>query len=116
MPCLTEAGRGFHPVKHRLDRAGVIETYKMRKHSTRPLPIWTSPFGRKTEPIDAKAAKNGFNIVRTNLAADVLDDAATVRSDKSLSRVERAFRAIKTVDLHVRSVHHWLGGRGRTSF
>ena len=42
-----------------------------------------------------------------------LDDAATVRSYKSLALVERAFRCIKTVDLQVRPVHHWLADRVR---
>ena len=36
-----------------------------------------------------------------------------MRSYKSLARVERAFRCIKTVDLHVRPVYHWLEGRVR---
>jgi hypothetical protein len=51
--------------------------------------------------------------VRTSLASGVLDDAAAVRSYKSLSQVERAFRCIKTVDLQVRPVHHWLADRVR---
>jgi hypothetical protein len=51
--------------------------------------------------------------VRTSLAAEVLDDDATVRSYKSLFQVERAFRCIKTVDLQVRPVHHWLAERVR---
>ena len=37
----------------------------------------------------------------------------TVRSYKSLSLVERAFRCIKTVDLQVRPVYHWLADRVR---
>ena len=36
-----------------------------------------------------------------------------MRSYKSLSLVERAFRCIKTVDLNVRPVYHWLEGRVR---
>jgi hypothetical protein len=36
-----------------------------------------------------------------------------VRSYKSLALVERAFRCIKTVDLQVRPVHHWLANRVR---
>jgi hypothetical protein len=36
-----------------------------------------------------------------------------VRSYKSLSLVERGFRCIKTVDLHVRPVYHWLADRVR---
>ena len=70
-------------------------------------------FARKTDAIAAEAATDGIYIVRTSLAAEVLDDAATVRSYKSLSQVERAFRCIKTVDLQVRPVHHWLADRVR---
>jgi hypothetical protein len=51
--------------------------------------------------------------VRTSLSEQTLGDAETVRSYKSLARVERAFRCIKTVDLHVRPVYHWLEGRVR---
>jgi hypothetical protein len=51
--------------------------------------------------------------VRTSLAEATLGDAATVRSYKSLALVERAFRCIKTVDLHVRPVYHWLADRVR---
>ena len=32
---------------------------------------------------------------------------------KSLARVERAFRSLKTVDLHLRPIHHWLAPRVR---
>ena len=46
------------------------------------------------------------------LRAD-LGEADTVRSYKSLSRVERAFRCLKTVDLHIRPVYHWLADRVR---
>ena len=51
--------------------------------------------------------------MRTSLSEQTLGDAETVRSYKSLARVERAFRCIKTVDLHVRPVYHWLEGRVR---
>ena len=51
--------------------------------------------------------------MRTSLSEQTLGDADTVRSYKSLARVERAFRCIKTVDLHVRPVYHWLEGRVR---
>ena len=45
--------------------------------------------------------------------SDAIDDAATVRAYKILSMVERAFRCLKTVDLHVRPIHHWLEDRVR---
>ena len=51
--------------------------------------------------------------MRTSLPETALDDAAAVRSYKSLSLVEHAIRSIKTVDLHVRPVYHWLADRVR---
>jgi len=44
---------------------------------------------------------------------DLGPTTATVRSYKSLSLVERAFRCIKTVDLQIRPVYHWLVDRVR---
>ena len=44
---------------------------------------------------------------------DLGPTTATVRSYKSLSLVERAFRCIKTVDLQIRPVYHWLADRVR---
>jgi transposase len=91
----------------------LIEKHKMRKHFDMDITDTTFSFTRKADAITAEAATDGIYIVRTSLAAEVLDDAATVRSYKSLSQVERAFRCIKTVDLHVRPVHHWLADRVR---
>jgi hypothetical protein len=68
-------------------------------------------FARKTEEIAAEAALDGIYVVRTSLPATVLDDPTTVRSYKSLSLVERAFRCLKSVDLQIRPVYHWLADR-----
>src|SRR5277367_5194106 len=91
----------------------VIEQHKMRKHFDLAITDQSFAFTRKTAEIAAEAATDGIYIVRTSLAAEVLDDTATVRSYKSLSQVERAFRCIKTVDLHVRPIYHWLADRVR---
>jgi transposase len=91
----------------------VIEKHKMRKHFDLTITDPSFSFARKTDAIAEEAATDGIYIVRTSLAPEVLDDDATVRSYKSLSQVERAFRCIKTVDLQVRPVHHWLAGRVR---
>ena len=50
---------------------------------------------------------------RASLPADTLDDAGAVRAYKSLALVERAFRCLKTVDLQVRPIYHWLADRVR---
>ena len=47
------------------------------------------------------------------MADDKLSAEETVRSYKSLSRIEQAFCSHKTVDLKVRPVHHRLEGRVR---
>jgi transposase len=91
----------------------VFNTHKMRKHFDPTITDDAFSFARKSAEIAAEAATDGLYVVRTSLAEATLGDADTVRSYKSLSLVERAFRCIKTVDLHVRPVYHWLEGRVR---
>jgi len=91
----------------------VVDRYKMRKHFDLTITDTSFRFARKTDEIAAEAATDGLYIVRTSLAETVIDDTAAVRSYKSLAQVERAFRCLKTVDLHVRPVHHWLAERVR---
>jgi transposase len=91
----------------------VLNTYKMKKHFELNITADAFSFARKAAEIAAEAATDGLYVVRTSLPAATLSDADTVRSYKSLARVERAFRCIKTVDLHVRPVYHWLAGRVR---
>jgi Transposase DDE domain len=96
-----------------LEVGAVLDKHKMAKHFT--LDITDSQFGfaRKAEEIAAEAALDGIYVVRTSLPATVLDDATTVRHYKSLSLVERAFRCLKTVDLQIRPIYHWLADRVR---
>jgi len=91
----------------------VFNTHKMRKHFDLTITDDAFSYVRKSAEIAAEAATDGLYVVRTSLAEATLGDADTVRSYKSLSLVERAFRCIKTVDLHVRPVYHWLEGRVR---
>jgi transposase len=91
----------------------VLNTYKMKKHFDLTIADDSFSFARKTAEIAAEAATDGLYVVRTSLAEATLSDEDTVRSYKSLARVERAFRCIKTVDLHVRPVYHRLEGRVR---
>jgi transposase len=91
----------------------VLNTYKMKKHFDLTITDTTFSLARRTEEIAAEAATDGLYVVRTSLPEARLGDADTVRSYKSLARVERAFRCIKTVNLHVRPVYHWLEDRVR---
>jgi transposase len=91
----------------------VLNTHKMKKHFDLQITDTTFSFARKTAEIAAEAAMDGIYVVRTSLPEDKLDNTQTVRSYKSLSLLERAFRCIKTVDLHIRPVYHWLAERVR---
>src|SRR5437660_1262294 len=91
----------------------VINKHKMSKHFALDITDATFSFARKTTEIAAEAATDGVYVIRTSLPAETFDDAETVRSYKSLALVERAFRCIKTVDLHVRPVYHRLADRVR---
>ena len=91
----------------------VINRHKMAKHFALDISDTSFSFARKDTEIAAEAATDGIYVVRTSLPVASFDDATTVRSYKSLALVERAFRCIKTVDLQVRPVYHWLADRVR---
>jgi transposase len=91
----------------------VIHRHKVAKHFHLDIADAAVSFTRKTSEIAAEAAIDGIYVVRTNLPVETCDDATTVRSYKSLARVERAFRCLKTVDLQVRPIYHRLADRVR---
>jgi hypothetical protein len=86
---------------------------KVGKHFHITITDTTLSFERNHNAIAAEAALDGFYVLRTNVAADVLSAADTVRAYKSLARVERAFRSLKSVDLDIRPVFHWVSPRVR---
>src|SRR6267154_371677 len=92
----------------------VVNRHKVAKHFELSIGEASFSFHRKTEAIAAEAALDGIYVVRTNLPKKLLDDAATVGAYKSLARVERAFRSLKTVDIHLRPVFHWTTLRVRS--
>jgi hypothetical protein len=91
----------------------VLGKHKMAKHFELTITDARFAFARKAEQIAQEAALDGLYAVRTSLPEETLGDEAAVKTYKSLSMVERAFRCLKTVDLHVRPIHHWLTDRVR---
>lgn len=78
---------------------------------------WITPQGlhweRDPERIQRDAALDGIYVLRTTVSEQHLDSAQTVLAYKRLAAVERAFRSLKSVDLHVRPIHHRLPDRVR---
>ena len=91
----------------------VVNQYKVSKHFELLITDDSFTFTRKTQSIAAEAALDGLYIIRTSVKAERMDAATCVRTYKSLAQVERAFRSIKTMDLKVRPIHHYLEGRVR---
>jgi len=92
----------------------VINKYQVAKHFSLTIRDGHFTFTRRTARIEAEAALDGIYIIRTNLPKRRLSDAAAVRAYKRLARVERAFRTLKSIDLQVRPIHHWLPDRVRS--
>jgi len=91
----------------------VLGKHKMAKHFDVTIADDRLAYARKRDEIAQEAALDGLYAVRTSLPEDTLADADAVRAYKSLAQVERAFRCLKTVDLHVRPIYHWLADRVR---
>ncbi|MCP4382713.1 MAG: transposase, partial [Hyphomicrobiales bacterium] len=86
---------------------------KMAKHFVLDIRNGHLSWTRNRQSIAREAQLDGIYVVRTSLPADDLDSAATVQAYKDLSRVERAFRCLKTSDLEIRPVRHWTAQRVR---
>ena len=96
-------------------RAGkVLNRYKMGKHFVLQIGEDSFSYQRKQANIEKEESLDGIYVIRTNVPAEVFSSEQTVRNYKSLSGVERAFRSLKTVDLHVRPIHHRLPDRVRS--
>jgi len=103
--------RGQDKIALRVGR--IINRFNVAKHFDLTITETALSWRRKSEAIAAEAALDGLYAVRTSLPTAQLDAPATVAAYKSLSNVERAFRSIKTVDLHVRPIFHYNAERVR---
>src|ERR1035437_1508658 len=91
----------------------VVGRDKMAKHYPPPITDDTFVFTRDTDQITAEAALDGIYVIATTMAPEQMDAAKVVATYKSLARVERDFRSIKSIDLDLRPIHHWTETRVR---
>jgi len=91
----------------------VVGKHKMAKHFELTIEDASFSFHRKQAEIAAEAALDGLYVIRTSLPEAAIGAADAVSAYKSLSQVERAFRSLKSVDLDIRPIHHWLSDRVR---
>ncbi len=103
--------RGADQIGLRVGR--VINRHKMSKHFVLNIGAESFSYRRDEAAIAKEAALDGIYVIRTSVKPEVFTAQATVKAYKDLSKVERAFRSIKTVDLKVRPIFHWLDDRIR---
>jgi hypothetical protein len=91
----------------------VLDSRKMAKHFTVDIRDGHLSFQCRGDRIEEEARLDGIYVIRTSVPAEHLDAHETVQVYKDLSRVERAFRSMKTVDLEIRPIRHWTPQRVR---
>jgi transposase len=96
--------RGQHKIGLRVGK--VLNHYKVGKHFQVVIQDDSFSYQRKQANIEKEQSLDGIYVIRTNVPSAVFSSEQAVRSYKSLSGVERAFRSLKTMDLHVRPIHH----------
>lgn len=103
------------------DRIGVrigkvVNKYKVAKHFDLDIAADRFEFAINEQRVAAEASLDGIYVIRTSVPAARMDGDDAVRTYKQLSRVERAFRTMKGVDLQVRPIRHRLEDRVRAHF
>ena len=84
---------------------------KVEKHFDITVTDDALRWSRNREKIAAEARLDGLYVIRTSLDADTMGPGKVVEAYKSLSRVERAFRSLKTTRLQVRPVYVYNADR-----
>jgi hypothetical protein len=109
----VQTGRLAGAAKIGVEVGKVISKYKTRKHFAVTITDDSLTVTRDQARIDAEAALDGFYVLRTPVPAAELDAPGVVAAYKNLKHVERDFRHIKSDDLDLRPVFHYLEGRVR---
>lgn len=91
----------------------VINKYKMAKHFKLEIDATRFTYLVRRERVESEAALDGIYVIRTSVPAEVFSPEDAVRHYKKLTRVEKSFRSMKTVDLLVRPIFHHTEERVR---
>ena len=85
----------------------------MSKHIDLDIKDTSMTWTIKEDKVREEKSLDGIYIIRTSVSSDKMNSDEAVRSYKSLSQVERAFRSMKSIDLEVRPIYHRLEIRVR---
>src|SRR5512140_1317238 len=91
----------------------VINQRKVGKHFITDITDGRLEFQRDQEKIDAEAELDGIYVIRTSAAGEKLGAAETVGAYKELGNLERDFWSMKSEDIDLRPIYHYLENRVR---
>lgn len=91
----------------------VLNRKKVGKHFVLEIGDKSFSYRRDEKKIAEEAALDGLYVIRTSVKSEAMGSEDVVRAYKDLAKVERAFRSLKTMDLKIRPIYHWLDDRIR---
>ena len=98
-------------ISFRLGR--VLANSKVAKYFHWDITAEGLEYERNQQAIERDEVLDGVYVIRTSLSQEKLKATEAVRAYKRLAQVERAFRSLKSVDLHLRPIYHRLPDRVR---
>jgi transposase len=96
--------RGQQEISLRVGK--VIGAHKMAKHFDLTITETSFAFTRNEDRIREEAALDGLYVIRSSVKKQRMNSERVVETYKSLAKVERAFRCMKTIDLSLRPIYH----------
>ncbi len=91
----------------------IINKYKMSKHVVLNIRDGFFEFHINEKKVAAETALDGFYVIRTSLDKKQASAEDAVRHYKKLTRIEQAYRSLKTIDLKTRPIRHRTENRVR---
>ena len=91
----------------------VLANSKVMKYFRWDITAEGLEYERDQQAIERDEVLDGIYVIRTSLSEEKLKASEVVRAYKRLARVERAFRSLQSVDLHLRPIYHRLPDRVR---
>ena len=110
---MVERGRLTAKEKIGLRVGRVVNKYKVAKHFQLTIEDGGFTYRVLEEKVAAEAAVDGLYVIRTSLSEQQSSAEDAVRYYKDLAKVEQAFRSLKSIDLAVRPIYHYLDKRVR---
>ncbi len=91
----------------------VVNKYKVAKHFDLDIAEGRFSYEVNEKRVVSEAALDGIYVIRTSVSKEQLPADDVVRRYKDLSKVERVFRTMKSLDILVRPIFHRLEDRVR---